>query len=214
MSAFAGSAVKQGPNVGRIDKWSEWKPTTRQPVWLLLSGACEPPKHIEISNRKDCGLRSGNFLVGISHDLVHMESTILGDNAHELYNTVRDLHITKDTGMKHITEFFEECKNKGSKPMLYYSGHGETATGNWCFSDGTISIQEIFDKVPVHCSYPMIFSDACYSGHWANFCLQKRIGGFSCLAACPEYSTALDSGMFHIVLTSINIFSLNSSIFK
>ena len=144
-----------------------------------------------------------------------MESTILEVNAdHELYNTVRDLHITKDTGIKHITEFFEECNNKGTKPMLYYSGHGETAAGNWCFSDGTISIQEIFDMVPESCYYPMIFSDACYSGHWANFCLNKSITGFHCLAACPEYSTALDTDMFHIVLTCIHILSLNSSISK
>ena len=98
--------------------------------------------------------------------------------------------------------------------MLYYSGHGETATGNWCFSDGTISIQEIFDMVPKGWCYPMIFSDACYSGHWANFCLKKSITGFNCLAACPEYSTALDTGMFHRVLTCINILSLNFSISK
>ena len=39
----------------------------------------------------------------------------------------------------------------------------------------------------------MIFSDACYSGHWANFCLRKGIGGFHCVAVCPEYSTAFDT---------------------
>ena len=215
MSNFAGSAIKQGPNVGRLDKWSEWNPTAKQPVWLPLSGACDPPEHIGISSRKGRGLRNGNFISGITHDLFNMENTILEVNAdHELFNTVRDLHITKDTCMKHITEFFEGCNNKGTKPMLYYSGHGETATGNWCFSDATISIQEIFDMVPKGCCYPMIFSDACYSGHWANFCLKKSITGFNCLAAFPEYSTALDTGMFHRVLTCINILSLNFSISK
>ena len=88
--------------------------------------------------------------------------------------------------------------------MLYYTGHGETGTGNWCFSDGTISIQEIFDMVPGGCYYPLIFSDACYSGHWANFCLGKSIGGFHCLAACPEFPTALDTkGVYdsHVLIT-------------
>ena len=77
--------------------------------------------------------------------------------------------------------------------MLYYTGHGEIGTGNWCFEDGTISIQEIFDKMPGGCYYPMIFSDACFSGNWANFCLNKGIAGFNCLAACPEYSKATDT---------------------
>ena len=70
--------------------------------------------------------------------------------------------------------------------MLYYTGHGEIGTGNWCFEDGTSSIQEIFDKVPGGCYYPMIFSDACFS-------LNKGIAGFNCLAACPEYSKAADT---------------------
>jgi len=39
----------------------------------------------------------------------------------------------------------------------------------------------------------MIFSDTCYSGHWANFCLKKNLAGFNCLAACPEFSKAVDT---------------------
>jgi len=43
----------------------------------------------------------------------------------------------------------------------------------------------------------MIFSDTCYSGHWANFCLKKKLSGFNCLAACPEFSKAVDTkGLF------------------
>ena len=49
------------------------------------------------------------------------------------------------------------------------------------------------DTVPGGCCYPMIFSHACYSGHWANFCVRKGIGGFHCVAACPEYSAAFDT---------------------
>ena len=103
------------------------------------------------------------------------------------------MKMTKSEALQHIRELFDECKRKGTQPMLYYTGHGEIGTGNWCFADGTISIQEIFDMLPGEMCYPMIFSDACYSGHWANFCLWKGIPGFNCLAACPEYSQAVDN---------------------
>ena len=190
--AFAGSAIAQGPCVGRIDRWSEWNPTSREPLWLLLSGATDPPKEIGISKRRTRdaqGDRNGVFLAGVTRDLVNMEDVV----GSKLYNTVKDLYLTMHAAFRHITLLFEKCKDTNAKPMLYYTGHGEIGTGNWCFSDGTISIQEIFDMVPGGCYYPLIFSDACYSGHWANFCLEKSIGGFHCLAACPEYSTALDT---------------------
>ena len=155
-------------------------------------GATDPPKEIGISKRRTRdaqGDRNGVFLAGVTRDLVNMEDVV----GSKLYNTVKDLYLTKHAALRHITLLFEKCKDTNAKPMLYYTGHGEIGTGNWCFADGTISIQEIFDMVPGGCYYPLIFSDACYSGHWANFCLGKSIGGFHCLAACPEYSTALDT---------------------
>ena len=235
MSRLAGSAISQGPYVGRIDRWSEWRPTSEEPLWLLLSGATDPPKEIGISKRRARdvkGERNGEFLAGITHDLIHMEDVVgaklyntvkdlylskdaalrqgdrngvfLAGVAHDLvnmedvvgsklYNTVKDLYLTKHAALRHITLLFEKCKDTNAKPMLYYTGHGEIGTGNWCFEDGTISIQEIFDNMPEGCHYPMIFSDACFSGNWANFCLNKGIAGFNCLAACPEYSKATDT---------------------
>ncbi|XP_068670716.1 uncharacterized protein [Montipora foliosa] len=189
---LAGSAIKQGPYVGRIDCWSLWKPTHKEPLWLLLSGATDPPRSIEISERRTRdtpGDKNGAFLAGITHDLLNMENAV----GHYLHNTVKDLQLTKSQALVKIRTLFDECKRNSSKPMLYYTGHGEVGTGNWCFHDGTISIQEILDMVPGGMFYPMIFSDACYSGHWANFCLQKDITGFHCLAACPFYSKAVDT---------------------
>ena len=191
-SAFAGSAIAQGPYVGRIVQWKYWKPTSQKPRWLLLSGATDPPEEIGISKRRTRdvqGDKKGGFLAGVTRDLGNMEDVVESN----LYNTVKDLYLTKRAALRRITSLFTKCKDTNTKPMLFYTGHGEIGTGNWCFADGTISIQEIFDKVPGGCYYPMIFSDACYSGHWANFCLRKGIPGFHCLAACPEYSTALDT---------------------
>ena len=192
-SNFAGSAIAQGPNVGRIDRWSQWNPTTAKPLWLILSGASNPPEHVNVSDRRsrdDPGVSGGTFLPGVIRDLANVEEAL---HKAGLFNTVRDYYIETSDAFRHIKKLFDACKREKAQPMLYYTGHGEVGTGNWCFSDGTISIQEIFDEVPEGVYYPMIFSDACYSGHWANFCFEKNIAGFHCLAACPEFSTALDT---------------------
>ena len=189
---LAGSAIAQGSSVGRIKKWRWWKPTSSEPMWLLLSGASDPPRGIYISDRRTRdvpGVKGGTFLCGVAHDLANMEAAV-GIN---LFNTVKDLYLTKSAAFGHIRSLFETCQREELKPFLYYTGHGEIGTGNWCFADGTISIQEILDMRPGGSYYPMIFSDACYSGHWANFCLEKNITGFHCLAACPDYSKAIDT---------------------
>ena len=181
MSSFAGSAIVQG-----------WSPTPIGYKWLLLSGASDPPRGITISDRRTRdipGMRNGTFLSGVTHDLANMEAAV-GVN---LFNTVKDLYLTKSAATGHIRRLFDACKREDVQPILYYTGHGEIGTGNWCFADGKISIQEILDMLPDGTYYPMIFSDACYSGHWANFCLKKSIKGFHCLAACPEYSKAIDT---------------------
>ena len=208
MSTLAGSAISQGPYVGRIDRWSEWRPTSQEPLWLLLSGATDPPKEIGISKRRARdvkGERNGEFLAGITHDLIHMED-VVGAKWH---NTVKDRYLSKDAALQSMNRLFEQCKVRGAHPMLYYTGHGEIGTGNWCFEDGTISIQEIFDNMPEGCYYPMIFSDACFSGNWANFCLNKGIAGFNCLAACPEYSTATDTKGVYIERIIISVLHCN-----
>ena len=191
---LAGSAIAQGSNVGRIDKLSEWKPTPDNCLWLLFSGASNPPWKITISDRRtgrDCpGARGGTFLSSVTHDLANMEASVQA----ELFSTVKDLRLTRTAALGHIKSLFETCRRHRAKPMLYYTGHGEKGTGNWCFEDGKITIDTILDNLPEGTLPPMIFSDTCYSGHWANFCLEKNIVGFHCLAACPEYSKAVDTG--------------------
>ena len=59
-----------------------------------------------------------------------------------------------------------------SPAVLYYLGHSEEGTGNWCFKDGTISFQEIFDLYRRHCPGKVlaILPDCCYSGNWVREC--------------------------------------------
>lgn len=138
-------------------------------------------------------MKDGEFLYGSTYDLGNMEAAVKD----KLFNSVKDLTLSKSAAHDHIEKFFNQCRGHKVKPVLYYTGHGENGTGNWCFADGKISIEEILNMLPEECLHPMILSDTCYSGHWANFCLKKKIPGFTCLAACPEFSKALDTkGLF------------------
>ena len=55
---------------------------------------------------------------------------------------------------------------------LIYLGHGEKDTGNWCFKNGTISFQDIFDCYRRKCPEKVlsIESDCSHSGQWVNDC--------------------------------------------
>ena len=55
---------------------------------------------------------------------------------------------------------------------LCYLGNSEKETGNWCFKDGTISFQEIFDIYRRTCPDKVfsIRSDCSYSGQWVREC--------------------------------------------
>ena len=55
---------------------------------------------------------------------------------------------------------------------LYYLGNSEKGTGNWCFKDGTISFQEIFNIYRRHPSVKCldIATDCSYSGQWVKEC--------------------------------------------
>ena len=54
--------------------------------------------------------------------------------------------------------------------VIWYSGHGEDATGNWCFRDGTIRFREIFELYQAHFKHKLLYiiSDCSYSGCWVQ----------------------------------------------
>ena len=193
--ALAGSAIAQ--EAGLITTLDTWMPTptaSLKPKWLLLAGATDPPEDVSISDRRTRdaeGDKSGAFLQGIAKDLANMEAAIFAIRG-KLFNSIKDMYMTKGVALYHIKRFFDDCQIGGFKPMLYYTGHGQVGTGNWCFNDGTISVEEILGLLPGGCYYPVLFCDTCYSGNWANFCLEKAIPGLQCLSACPEFTTAMD----------------------
>ena len=114
---------------------------------MLLAGATDPPPAVKISDRRtregkgrwENTARSGSFLRGVSCDLANMEQQ--QQVIRNLYNTVRDFYMKKEEAKTEIKELFEDCKARNAVPVIYYTGHGEVGTGNWCFSDGTVTIQ-------------------------------------------------------------------------
>ena len=65
----------------------------------------------------------------------------------------------------------KHCLQQKWDAAIYYAGHGETKTGNWCFKDGTLSLQEILDTAK-ECNFNglvYLYCACCYSGDW---CIQ------------------------------------------
>ena len=184
---LAGSAIDQ--NILQVHEWVKSKcPCVENQRWLLLCGATDPPSFSKTGNGGYEPVdTTTNYLSGVTRDLVHMEDIVES----KLYNTVKDMYLTKANAANHIKNFFEYCKTDDFKPVLYYTGHGGSNSGNWCFKDGTIGITEIVKMVPKEGKMPLIISDTCHSGYWANFCLKKGIPELQCLAACPEYATCV-----------------------
>ena len=196
MAKHAGFALTQGPNFGRIDYWNDWKPTNVKTKWLLLSGSSDPPEAIHTSERRPRGQaasKDGPFLHGMSRDFTSMTDALIRNNL-ELFSSLHKLRITVHDAVREIKDTFDVCKDEGKQAVIYYTGHGEEGTGNWCFRDGIISIEEFELLIPPGGLYPIIISDCCYSGRWADYCLKMNFfkHGVTCLAACPYFSTALD----------------------
>lgn len=54
--------------------------------------------------------------------------------------------------------------------MIWYSGHGQQDTGNWCFSDDILTFDEIWELYMTLFQGQMlcIVTDCCYSGQWVH----------------------------------------------
>ena len=198
-------------DIYRVKSWGLWavKFQKLQTRWLLLSGAADPPYNIETSNRRPRG--KGDQTLN-RKDIKNME-----DALHKKgfpFRTVQKRDITVQEAKKEIQRLFDEC-NLGDieyseryrnyrfveNAVIYYTGHGESHTGNWCFKDGVLTLKEImrifrgsFDLKPT------IVSECCYSGRWATECRLIGVKGkhdcwevTKCLAACSGNEMAPDS---------------------
>eukprot|EP01084_Bolivina_argentea_P297696 512911_1 len=100
-----------------------------------------------------------------------------------------------------IIDFLEE--NSGKDMVFYYTGHGITKKGNWCFYNGTITYEWFYAqwrKYDKGKNKIYVISDCCYSGIWtkkAYLSSDEHKGRFMVQSACGPDRLATDN-----VLTS------------
>jgi hypothetical protein len=76
--------------------------------------------------------------------------------------------IRKSTVLGQIDDALQFAKDRKSSLVLYYTGHGEQDTGNWCFANNdTIALDEIALMVVREKVKTYVVSDCPYSGAWA-----------------------------------------------
>ena len=84
--------------------------------------------------------------------------------------------------------------------IIWYTGHGEKDTGNWCFKDGVISFEDVFALYLDHMKGKRltILSDCSYSGNWIKQCAEKldEIG----IPACGHHTK--EEGILLKIFTS------------
>ena len=93
MAKHAGSALTQGLNFSRIDYWNDWKPFNKRTKWLLLSGSSDPPRTVQVSERRPRGEaknKDGPFLYGMSRDFTSMTEALIR-NGLELFSSLNKL---------------------------------------------------------------------------------------------------------------------------
>jgi hypothetical protein len=97
-----------------------------------------------------------------------------------------------------MTDFLTQCKTPAA--VIWYSGHGEDATGNWCFRDGTVCLREVFELYQTHFKHKIlsIVSDCSYSGCW----VQDMAGMLDNMGIPPCGHYLQEQGMLLKVFTS------------
>eukprot|EP01084_Bolivina_argentea_P091928 165460_1 len=165
-------------------------------VYILIRGCTNPPKSINVSKRK--GTKNGGYLAGMTLDMANMEKFVTGPKGKfkHLYNTVSDMvSLECDYVLGAIKKAAEYTKENGASGLIiYYTGHGEEDTGNWCFSDGVITLDQVVNVVSKYCHIFEMFCDCCFSGNWAEE-LSEYANELKCVkvyAACFPEEVAYD----------------------
>ena len=73
--------------------------------------------------------------------------------------------------------------------LIWYTGHGESGTGNWVLKDGCLGFKDVY-TLYMRCfkgRYLYIVTDCCYSGSWVEECARLLDeGGIECGHDCKR----------------------------
>ena len=154
---------------------------------ILIAGTTKSPNNIKTCDKTRA---NGSYLNGIQCDMVTMRDWVTKheSNYGTLDTVLQDMkYLSKDTVLDRI----RKCATKPKHGIkIYYSGHGQTGTGNWCFADGVVSLTEVIKAVRSQAGdiYLYIYADCCYSGNWAQNLKAlkgKQRSVFIRAASCP-----------------------------
>ena len=107
---------------------------------ILIAGCTNPPEQVKaVTKSSDCG----SYLQGTQRDMAYMEDIVKKrpDPYGELFDSLRMMNsLEKGTVLKRISE----CAQRPTRCMyIYYTGHGQSDTGNWCFADGEVTLKQV-----------------------------------------------------------------------
>ena len=201
----------------------------RQVRALLIAGSANAGGNV-IPRKKSDKSAKGN-LDGTVSDITTMYRTLMkttGVYIPKLYSDTDPKTTNKEAVLGSIKELFDDKKRKGF--ILYYSGHGQKDTGNWCFEgkrkimadDGVIKeeyvireyislndIMKLWNNREKNDSFEQwlfIIADCCYSGAWVNILKNDlKPHNIQMQAACGHNELSVDSlegGMFTLQFKS------------
>ena len=130
----------------------------------------------KVSTDEEIERRPVSPLPGLVHDLRHMFGYCRRFSV-PISGGMCFPRFMKDNALRAIREFFAET-SANDLYILFYSGHGETGTGNWVFTDRTISFNEVYDlwrqSGKSESAELWIISDSCFAGKWIMAARQSR----------------------------------------
>ena len=136
---------------------------------ILIAGCTNPPKNVKAADKSR---DSGSYLGGIRCDMSNMEEEVQKKSDYlygELFDILRGMNSLKKST---VLERIRKCAERPTSVIyIYYTGHGQTDTGNWCFADGVVTLKEVIGAVRSSQKKHLriyVIADCCYSGNWAS----------------------------------------------
>eukprot|EP00300_Choanocystis_sp_HF-7_P033346 c45672_g1_i1.p1 GENE.c45672_g1_i1~~c45672_g1_i1.p1 ORF type:complete len:336 (+),score=63.44 c45672_g1_i1:63-1070(+) len=115
---------------------------------------------------KDGGSRSG--LQGVLSDLMLARAFLIA-NGYGVFECLHGMRLFKSEVQGALSDFFKQPQPQHF--VIYFSGHGNRLSGNWVFTDGEVSLDEVYTmflEIAPQNSCLSIVADCCHSGAWVE----------------------------------------------
>lgn len=137
---------------------------------VLIAGALKFPKGLDASDKLRDPDHKGNAETSIQLDIDNMVRICKRKPGYGVLlqdGVLRATDTDRETVLNVITTAAKTAKRG---VVIYYTGFGQKDSGNWCFTDGVISVNDVVDTVRKVNKrlYIDIYADCSYAGNWAE----------------------------------------------